>query len=257
MRTAGQLFDLTGRVALVTGASSGLGRHFAKVLAANGARVAIAARRRDRLDALSGEIEASGGTALPVALDVTDAGSVASAFDVATDALGPVGIVVNNAGVPSEGKLADTDDAAWRAVLDVNLDGVFRVAREAASRMADTGGGSIINIASILGLGVTRGLGPYAVSKAAVIQLTKALAVETARDHVRVNTLAPGYFATEINTRFLTSPPGEKMRARVPMQRFGREGELDGALLLLASDAGAYMTGSTLTIDGGHTLAMA
>jgi NAD(P)-dependent dehydrogenase (short-subunit alcohol dehydrogenase family) len=250
-------FSLAGKTALVTGASSGLGRHFAGVLAGAGAKVAIAARRAERLEALAAEIRASGGVAEPVALDVTRTESVAAAFDAAERALGPVSVVVNNAGIPSASYLAKTGEAEWRGVLDVNLDGVFRVAQAAAQRMQKAGiAGSIVNIASILGFGVIKTLGSYAVSKAAVVQLTKALALELARDRIRVNAIAPGYFSTEINTGFLDSEQGRKMLARVPFARAGELAELDGPLLLLASDAGSFMTGSVLTVDGGHLLAL-
>jgi NAD(P)-dependent dehydrogenase (short-subunit alcohol dehydrogenase family) len=249
------LFDLSGKVALVTGASSGLGRHFAGVLAHRGAAVALAARRVERLTEVADGITQAGGRATAVALDVTEAQSVNAAFDAAERALGPVDIVINNAGVPSSGWFAKTTDEAWRQVLDVNLDGVFRVGREAARRMTGRGG-SIVNVASILGLGVLKGLSSYATSKAAVVQLTKAMALELARDGIRVNALAPGYFATELNDAFLASDAGQRLKSRVPMQRFGRMEELDGALLLLASDAGSFITGSVLTVDGGHTLSI-
>jgi NAD(P)-dependent dehydrogenase (short-subunit alcohol dehydrogenase family) len=250
-------FDLTGRTALVTGASSGLGRHFAGVLAAAGARVVLAARRVERLDAVAADIRSKGGTAAAVACDVTDTGSVAAAFAAAEAAFGPVGIVINNAGVPSGGYFTKTTDAEWASVLDVNLTGVFRVGREGALRMqAAKTGGSIINIASILGFGVLKSLSAYAASKAAVVQLTKAMALELARDRIRVNAIAPGYFPTEINDGFLDSEPGQKLMAKVPMARHGALAELDGPLLLLASDAGSYMTGSVLTVDGGSLLSM-
>jgi 3-oxoacyl-[acyl-carrier protein] reductase len=248
--------SLSGRTALVTGASSGLGRHFARVLAASGAAVALAARRVDRLEVLAREIEAAGGRACAVALDVTDPAAIAPAFQAAETALGPVTILVNNAGVPSGSFLLKTTEEEWRSVLSVNLDGVFRVAQEAARRMKAHGGGSIVNISSILGFGVLKTLAPYATSKAAVIQLTKAMALELARDNIRVNAIAPGYVVTELNEAFLESDAGQRLLSKAPMQRAGRLEELDGPLLLLASDAGSYMTGSVITVDGGTLLSM-
>ena len=250
-------FSLQGKVALVTGASSGLGHHFAQVLARAGAKVAIAARRVDRLEALAADIRRQGGTPVAVALDVTDAAQVKAAFDTAEAAIGPIDILVNNAGVATGTWFTKLTDADWRAVLDVNLDGVFRVGREAATRMvARKTGGSIVNIASVLGLGVLKAVAPYATSKAAVIQLTKAMALELARDNIRVNALAPGYIATELNADYLASDAGRRMIAHVPLARVGRLEDLDGPLLLLASDAGAYMTGSIVVMDGGQSLAI-
>lgn len=250
-------FSLVGKTALVTGASSGLGRHFAGVLAAAGAKVVLAARRLDRLEAAAVEIRAAGGVAHAVEMDVTQSSSVIGAFDAAERAAGPVGVLVNNAGVPSSSWFTRMPEAEWRAVLDVNLDGVFRVGQEAARRMqAAKAGGSIINIASILGLSVLKTLAPYATSKAAVIQLTKAMALELARDGIRVNAIAPGYVSTELNAAFLQSEAGSKILAKVPSGRAGALHELDGPLLLLASDAGAYMTGSVIVVDGGSLLAL-
>jgi NAD(P)-dependent dehydrogenase (short-subunit alcohol dehydrogenase family) len=254
---AGYSISLQGKTALVTGASSGLGEHFARVLANAGAKVALAARRLDRLQQLEAEIRATGGHASPVVLDVTDRASITRAFDAAEAALGPVTILVNNAGVPAGSYFLKTTESDWRSVLDVNLDGVFRVGQEAARRMSKTGnGGSIINIASITAFGVLKAIAAYSASKAAVVSLTKSMALELARDKIRVNALAPGYFSTELNNAFLTSDAGRRLLSRVPMERAGRLEELDGPLLLLASDAGAFMTGSVITIDGGHMLAM-
>ncbi|MCL4764598.1 MAG: glucose 1-dehydrogenase [Hyphomicrobiaceae bacterium] len=250
-------FSLKGRTALVTGASSGLGRHFAGVLARAGARVAVAARRLDRLEALAEEIRSMGGEAVAVALDVTEPESVGRAFDQAEARYGPVTVLVNNAGVPANTFFMSLTEADWRQVLDVNLDGVFRVGQEAARRMIAAGtGGSIVNIASVLGLGVLKAVAPYAASKAAVIQLTKAMALELARERIRVNALAPGYAVTEFNDEFLASDSGRKLLARVPFGRAADPAELDGPLLLLASDAGSYMTGSVLVVDGGSLLSM-
>jgi NAD(P)-dependent dehydrogenase (short-subunit alcohol dehydrogenase family) len=255
--TVGKLLSLEGKTALVTGASSGFGRHFARVLAGAGAKVALAARRLDVLKQVEAEIRARGGQAAAVAIDVTDRASVARCFANAEAALGPITILVNNAGIPSGAFFTKTSEEEWRSVMSVNLDGVFRVGQEAARRMAaNRTGGSIINIASLLGFGVIKGLSTYSATKAAVISLTKSMALELARDKIRVNALAPGYFATEFNDVYLASEPGKRMMARVPMGRAGAVHELDGPLLLLASDAGAFMTGSVVTVDGGHLLAM-
>jgi NAD(P)-dependent dehydrogenase (short-subunit alcohol dehydrogenase family) len=250
-------FSLAGTTAFVTGASSGLGAHFARVLAGAGAGVALAARRLDRLTRLEDEIRAAGGKAWAVQLDVTDRVSVARAFDAAEAEAGPVTVLVNNAGVPSGSFFVETSDEAWRDVMAVNLDGVFRVGREAARRMIANGtGGSIVNIASILGFGAIKSLSAYAASKAAVVSLTKSMALELARQRIRVNAIAPGYFSTEINAGFLESEAGRRLLSRVPMGRAGELVELDGPLLLLASGAGAFMTGSVIAVDGGHLLAM-
>jgi NAD(P)-dependent dehydrogenase (short-subunit alcohol dehydrogenase family) len=254
---SGTPFSLAGKCALVTGASSGLGRHFALTLAAAGAAVAAGARRLDRLQALATEIEAGGGIALPIRLDVTDAASIATALAATEARLGPIDILVNNAGVPAASWFADTSDEEWRRVLDVNLDGVFRVGREVAKRMIARGaGGAIVNIASVLGLGVLKTVAPYAASKAAVIHLTKAMALELARHGIRVNALAPGYVETELNAAYLASDAGHRMTARIPLSRVARLDDLDGPLLLLVSDAGRYMTGSIVAVDGGQTLAI-
>lgn len=252
-----EAFSLHGRTALVTGASSGLGRHFAGVLAQAGARVVVAARRIERLETLVREIKSEGGEAASVHLDVTEPESVVRAFDAAEAAFGPVTVLVNNAGVPSNTFFTKLTERDWRQVLDVNLDGVFRVGQEAARRMIAAGtGGSIVNVASVLGLSVLKAVAPYAASKAAVIQLTKAMALELARDRIRVNALAPGYVVTELNSEFLASPSGQKLLGRVPFGRAAAPEELDGPLLLLASDAGSYITGSVLVVDGGSLLAM-
>jgi NAD(P)-dependent dehydrogenase (short-subunit alcohol dehydrogenase family) len=253
----GELFSLAGKAALVTGASSGFGRHFARVLSRAGAKVALAARRLEILEQLAAEIRGAGGTAVAVAMDVTDRASVTRAFAAAETALGPITILLNNAGVPSGAFFTRTTEEEWRGVMSVNLDGVFRVGQEGARRMvANRTGGSIINIASLLGFGVIKGLSTYSATKAAVISLTRSMALELARENIRVNALAPGYFATEFNEAYLASDAGRRMMARVPMGRAGVVEELDGPLLLLASDAGRFMTGSVVTIDGGHLLAM-
>jgi NAD(P)-dependent dehydrogenase (short-subunit alcohol dehydrogenase family) len=252
------LFSLQGKTALVTGASSGLGQHFARVLARAGAHVAIAARRLDRLQSLAEDIGAEGGKAAPVALDVTDPASVKRAFEAAEAALGgTISVLINNAGIPSGSYFVDTTEEDWRAVMAVNLDGVFRVGQEGARRMVAGGtGGAIINIASMLSFGVLKTLSAYSASKAAVASLTKTMALELARDKIRVNALAPGYFLTELNDAYLTSGAGRRMLAGVPLARAGTLSELDGPLLLLASDAGSFMTGSIVAVDGGHLLAM-
>jgi NAD(P)-dependent dehydrogenase (short-subunit alcohol dehydrogenase family) len=245
--------DLSGQCALVTGASSGLGRHFAEVLAAAGAKVALAARRRERVAEVAEAIRARGGTAVGVELDVTRRASVTTAVAEAAAALGRLDILVNNAGVTANGAFLDIDEEAWDRVVDTNLKGAFAVAQEAARRMRDQGtGGAIVNIASILGLRVAGHVAPYAASKAALVQLTRAMALELARHDIRVNALCPGYMETDLNRDFFASDAGQALIRRIPQRRLGRPEELDGPLLLLCSNAASYMTGSTLVADGGH-----
>ena len=249
-----ELFGLTGKTALVTGASGGLGAAFARVLAQAGAQVVLAARRLEKLEALAGEIGESGGKALAVQLDVTEPASVDAAFAVIQETLGaPADIIVNNSGISRDNWYTQITEEDWRAVMNTNLDGVWRVAKAGTNALMQAGKpGSIINIASITALRPQHTIAAYAASKAAVDHLTRVMALEAARYGIRVNAIAPGYFKTDINDEFLDSEPGEKMRKRVPMRRFGKNEELAGALLLLASDAGSYMTGATIAIDGGH-----
>ena len=255
---AAELFDLTGEVALVTGASSGLGKRFARVLAANGAAVALVARRRDRLEELAKEIVAGGGRAIAIGADVGDAEQMKAAFNAAEVALGVVTILVNNAGIARASTMIKDDVQSWRETMEINVEAVRANAVEAAQRMIKAGkAGSIINLASILSFGVGRSNGAYSVSKAAVMQLTKVFGFEFARYGIRANALAPGYFSTEMNADWLAGGGAEMMK-HIPMRRFGNEGELDGALLLLAAPrAGSYITGVTYAVDGGHTLQIA
>ncbi len=248
-----QLHDLTDKVALVTGASSGLGRRFAIALAQQGAAVGICARRTEALETLAKEINASGGKAFATKLDVTDEQSVAAAVTAVEEALGSVDILVNNSGIGITKPALEQTSADWDAVINVNLRGVFLMANEVARRMRDSKrGGNIINIASILGERQTGFVLPYAVSKAGVIQLTKSLALEVARYNIRVNAIAPGYIATDINQEFFTTDAGAAMIKRIPQRRIGSDRDLDGALLLLASAASQFMTGSVIAVDGGH-----
>ena len=245
-------FRLDGQTALVTGASSGLGAHFARVLANAGARVALAARRVDKLQPLVEEVLSAGGAARAVALDVTNALSVRECFDDLAD-WGAPSIIVNNAGVTVTRPLLEQTEEDFDSVLDTNLKGCWLVATEGARRMvAANVGGSIINVASILALRVAGGVAPYAISKAGVVQATKSLALELARHGIRVNALLPGYVATDLNRDFLTSEAGRKLQLRIPTRRFGQMTDLDGPLLLLASEAGVAMTGTTIAVDGGH-----
>lgn len=240
--------DLNGKSALITGASGGLGLHFAELLARHGASVTLAARSREALDEACTNIVASGGQASAIQMDVTDSASVAAAL-----AGKSFDILINNAGISGASRALDLAEAEWDRVLDTNLKGVFVVAQAVARCMKASGqGGAIVNIASILGHRVAGNLSAYAASKAGVIQLTKALALEWAREGIRVNALCPGYIETEINREFFASAAGLDLIKRIPQRRLGQPGELDGALLLLASAAGSYITGSSIEVDGGH-----
>ncbi|WBU52396.1 SDR family NAD(P)-dependent oxidoreductase [Paracoccus sp. SCSIO 75233] len=236
---------LDGKSALITGASSGLGAHFARVLAMQGAHVTCVARRVERLEVLVTEI---GARARAVALDVTDPGSVAAAFEGRA-----YDIVINNAGVTHDGPALTTTEDNWSWVINTDLNGVFRVAQGAAkSLVAAEKGGSIINIASILGLRVAGNLSAYATAKAGVVQMTKSLALEWARHGIRVNALCPGYIETDLNRDFFASDAGKSLIKRVPQRRLGQMSDLDGPLLLLASDDSSFMTGAEIVVDGGH-----
>jgi NAD(P)-dependent dehydrogenase (short-subunit alcohol dehydrogenase family) len=244
---------LEGRHALVTGASSGLGQHFAGFLSDAGAKVTLAARREAALTRNVEELRARGGEAQSVPMDVTDSGSIASALERAESGFGPITVLINNAGVTATGPALDLDEAAWDKVIDTNLKGVWLAAQAGARRMVRHGtGGSIVNIASILGLRVTAGVLSYTVSKAGVVQMTKVLALEWARHRIRVNALAPGYIETDINRDFFATEAGKALIKRIPQRRLGAVRELEAPLLLLASDASLYMTGSVIAVDGGH-----
>jgi NAD(P)-dependent dehydrogenase (short-subunit alcohol dehydrogenase family) len=246
-------FDVTGKVVLITGASSGFGRHFAGVLSRAGAKVGLTARRTDALDEAAREIQAAGGTAATAHLDISDARSISTAVEAIEAALGPIDVLVNNAGICITKPALEQTESDWDEVLDVNLKGAFLMTTEVARRMRDRKrGGSIINIQSILSFRQAGHITPYAASKAALNQLTKSLALEFARYNIRVNGIAPGYFLTDISRSFFESEAGAAMLKRIPQRRLGRFEDLDGPLLLLASDASRYMTGSTLVVDGGH-----
>ena len=255
--TAADIFGLHGKVALVTGASSGLGARFAEVLAENGAKVALVARRADRLAAVTARIEKSGGRAIAIGADVRDRAAMAAAFDAAEKTFGTVTILVNNAGVVSSGRAIEIAEEEWRRVLSTDLDAVFFCAQEAARRMLAAGaGGAIVNIASVLGFAVDKGVIAYATAKAGVVQITKALALELAFKGIRVNAIAPGWIMTDLNRDYLTGPRGAALKREIPIGRFGEERDLDGPLLLLVSDAGRFVTGATIVADGGQLVAL-
>jgi len=249
-------FGLTGQVALVTGASSGIGRHLAELLAAAGAKVALAARRVDRLTEAAREIEAAGGESLPIACDVTRSDSVAAAVAKAETELGALTILVNNAGVVVSKPLFEHTEADWDYVVDTNLKGAWLVAREFAHHLVGLKRpGRIINISSVLGLRTIGRVPAYCAAKAGLTHLTHVLAMELARYGILVNALAPGYVETDFNRAFFQTEPGKALISRIPLKRLGQTEDLDGAVLLLASPAGAYLTGAVIAVDGGHGIA--
>lgn len=248
--TPTDIFRLDGKRVLITGASSGFGAHFAGVLSAAGASVILGARRVDKLEKTAAAVRAAGGQAEVVRLDVGDALSVEDLFR----SIALPDVVINNAGINIEGSAVSLTEDEWDQVMDTNVKGVWLVAREAIKRWVEAGrGGNIINIASILGLRVQNQLPVYTASKAAVIQLTRSLALDYARHGIRVNAICPGYFETDINRDWFRTEGGQKMIKRVPMRRLGELHELNGPLLLLASEASSYMSGASIVVDGAHT----
>ena len=246
------LFDLTGKVALITGASSGLGKHFAKTLSSSGAKTILAARRIERMESLQKELL---NESIVVSLDVTSNNSVNKLKEEIANSTGQLDILVNNAGISDPVKFKDISEEGWLSILETNLNGAYRVAKMATDIMLkNSDGGSIINIASILAERVGLNLSSYSSAKAALVQLTKSMALELTRSNIRVNALAPGYILTEINQEFFNTDEGKSYIGKIPMKRLGLESELDGALLLLASNASSFMTGSVITIDGGHVV---
>ncbi len=248
-----QQFDIKDRPAMITGASSGLGEEFARILAASGAPVVLAARRVDRLESLADEIRASGGRAHALALDVKDTPGIAAAVSEAQNAFGPLRILVNNSGVATPERAVDITEDSWDHVLDTNLKGAWFVAQAVAKQMMANGvDGSIINVQSILSFRVAQAVASYAASKAGLLQITQSTALEWASKGVRVNGISPGYIETDLNREFFTTEAGQRMISKIPQKRLGQPADLAGALMLLASDASSFMTGSTIVVDGGH-----
>ena len=253
-QTLSELFSVRGKTILISGASSGLGWHFAELLANQQARLAVAARREQTLWQLAEELhKTTAAEVFPVVMDVNDSNSVRIAFDQIEQQLGVAEVIINNAGIAdSQNALTLTEDR-WQQVINTNLSGAWRVATTAAQRMVDAGiQGSIINILSVLSFATSSGLSSYGAAKAGLLQLTHYQALEFARHQIRVNGIAPGYIRTAMNAAFLDTDAGQKKIQRLPQQRVGTPADLDGALLLLASQASQYMTGSTITVDGGY-----
>ncbi len=250
------VFDLTKKHILVTGASSGLGRHFARTLTQAGARVALCSRGIDKLTTLAAELRAAGGRCEAYALDVRDRNSIREVV-AAVEAIAPIDVLVNNAGIAIPKAPQKLTDEQWDTVYETNLRGPWVLAQEVIKRrLADNRGASIINIASVLGIRAIGHLAPYSAAKAGLINLGRDLCVDLATTGIRINALAPGYFTTEMNDEWLQTPAGDRLRSRIPAKRFGDPSELDGALIYLASDASRYMNGNLMTVDGGHTASL-
>ena len=248
--------DLSGKTALVTGGGSGFGQGFARVLLANGARVCITGRRLNKLEQTLVDIPgADDRNSLAVAMDVTDPASVVAGFDACESHLGLADIVVSNAGISRVGYSHELSEEDWSAVINTNLNGAYRVSAEGGRRLIAAGHpGCVVNVCSILAQVVQKGQVAYAASKAGLVQVTKTMAVEWARYGIRVNALAPGYVMTEMNRDYFASDAGKAFVKKIPQRKLGSVEDLDGPLLLLVSDAGAYMTGSVLVVDGGLSL---
>ena len=250
------MFSLKGKVALVTGGGTGVGESIAVTLSNAGATVALAARRVEKLKETEANIVASGGVAKSFSLDVSSEESIKKCLDSVTERIGEIDILINNAGTTTVGLLDQTDADDWDMVINTNLKGPWLLAKEWVSRRKKNNltGGNILNISSINGEAPQKGNGVYCVSKAGLSHLTRQMAIECARYGIRVNTLSPGYMRTDINKEFLDSDMGKDFIKRVPMRRYGMPEEMGGPVLLLVSDAGSYITGLTLIVDGGHLL---
>jgi NAD(P)-dependent dehydrogenase (short-subunit alcohol dehydrogenase family) len=251
------LFDLDGKVCVVTGAASGLGKRFAETLARHGAAVVCCARRRERIESVAKRVKDGGGTALALPLDVTDSSAYDAFFDSIENELGIVDVLVNNAGISGTGSTLNAERDGWDRTLAVNLTAPFDLGRIVAQRLVAAGKpGSIINISSILGIGANTDA-DYSVSKAALLQLTRSMALDFAPYRIRANTIAPGFFFSEMTDGTIEGEFREKLIEQIPLRRFGRPEELDGLILLLASDASSFMTGATVVVDGGQTCQVA
>ena len=247
-------YDLENKVVLVTGASQGLGKQFAELLCAKGARVALAARQVAKIISLKEELEAKGGIAYAVEMDVLDQQSISDCVEVVEHELGSIDVLVNNAGVAINKFFLDVTEEEYDSVLGTNLKGCFFCAQAVAKKMANRKSGSIINVSSVLGARPIGTLTTYCASKAGLNQLTATMALELARSGVRVNAIAPGYIETPMNSDFFKTGPGQALINSVPQRRLGQLEDLDGTILLLASDASKFITGTVITVDGGFTV---
>ena len=255
MKSINDIFSVKDKVILITGASSGLGKHFALTLSNAGAKVILSARRKKALDSLSKKIKSSGNECLVIPLDVSSKQSVTNLIEQSINKMGYIDVLINNAGISNPVWFKDLSEESWMNVMETNLNGAFRVAKQVSDLMTKQGRpGSIINISSILGLRVGVQQTSYAVSKAGLTQLTKMMALELARNNIRVNAIAPGYIQSEMTEDFFNTTEGKNYMKKIPQRRYGNPEDLDGAILLLASEASSFMTGSVIPVDGGHLI---
>lgn len=252
---AAELFDVSGEIALVTGGGTGIGFKIARVLAVNGARVVLAGKDQGTLEAAVASLRELGGHAIAIPIDVRRDDMIAPSFDRIEKELGPVSLLVNNAGIAHRDKAVKLARETLRDVMAVNVEGAAMMAQEAARRMIRDGrGGSIINVSSVLSELPMRQVAAYSASKAAISQMTRCLALEWAKHKIRVNEIRPGWFETSLTDPFLKGAGAGVMANQNPTGRLGDSHDLDGAILLLASRASVYMTGSAITVDGGHSI---